>query len=275
MYNKVKNVIIIILAVLVLSLGGYLVYDKVFVGDNLDIENNAEKEDVEEENEVFYNTLAKTLVDNIIELDVYNIFERLSKSGLSDEIKLSMAISSLEPVNSYTCLDAFDVNTGYVEYRPAKNNAWGCGQNEKVDSFDYDLVNEEYKNLFGGSENALKISVLETWVYDYSNKIDGYVRLTPRFGPIVNSLYYYDIEDINITNEQLKIKISYLTYAPVLGSVDTFRYILNDISYTEKTKDEIKKAYYDNKNLLPRLIFNYEKDNGKYILKSVKSEFEK
>ena len=37
--NK-KNIIITVLTILVLVLGGYLVYDKVFVKENLSTENN-------------------------------------------------------------------------------------------------------------------------------------------------------------------------------------------------------------------------------------------
>lgn len=269
--NKVLITIVVILIVLVLCLGGYLVYDKLLSNNNdNNTDNNITENNQEETKEEDYDLVeAKKLIDNILSLDVYNILDRLSESGLTEDVKLSMAIVSTPAQQIYTCNDAFDVNTEYGGYRPTQTDRWACDSNIAVDTYPYNDVNESYKKLFGSATVASKNGVYTIMAYDYSSKIDSFVALDPQFGPIVGNLYYYDVEAAQLIDNQLIIEVSYLTYIYTTLDAEDFTYTINDIQYTAMSEEEISKAYNDNKEILPHLTFTYEKENKNYVLKSV------
>ena len=263
-----KNVIITVLSIAVIVLGGYLVYDKVI--DKEEKNNNEIKTPESNESIDFDTVAAKKFIDELVDLKVFNIFNQLSENGLTEENKLLIAIHKTSPQSIYTCSDAFDMNTSNnMEYRPTANDHWGCYSNQGISSYGYDLVNEQYKKLFGSSDDAKKVGIYITTAYEYSSKIDSYVSLTPYFGPIINNSYYYNIESAKITDNKLSIEISYLAYFPVsLDSEDEFSYVLDGNTNTFNI-DEISTVFNNNKNSLPHLIFNYEKENENYVLKSV------
>lgn len=260
-----KNLVITILLIIVLCLGGYLVFDKVIDKKEEKVKDPIPKEDVELDT-----AIAEKFIDELINLDVFNILDRLSENGLTEENKLSIAIAKTKGSNSYSCNDAFDMNeNNNSEYRPVSNKKWGCGLQDRVSSYSYDLVNEQYKALFGSLENANKTGIYTTNAYEYSSKINSYVSLNPYFGPIVRNSYYYNIESAKVTDNKLNIEISYLSYFPsTLGSNTEFKYTIDGNTKTFN-KDEISSVFNTNKSSLPRLTFSYEKENENYILKSV------
>ena len=259
-----KNIVIIILAILVLGLGGYLVYDKVLSSGN--------KEEIgdNEQQEVDYDIIAaQYIIDSFLTSKTINVIDRIVDTKLDEETKLAMAIANTEPdFNSYSCADLFDVNTSYGEYRPV--DQWTCIQSDIPNSYKYEDVNKQYKKFFGSSKEAQKQGVASYNGYGYSKKKDVYATLSPLFGPIRTKLYYYEAENAKIKGNELKIETSYLTYHyAAMGVTDSFSYYIGEALYENKTKDEVIKAYNDNKKSLPTLTFVLEKENNNYVLKSV------
>ena len=72
-----------------------------------------------------------------------------------------------------------------------------------------------------------------------------------------------------LLDDKFEIEISYLTYwFSYLGSEEV-KYTIDGNEYSAVNEDEISKVFDENRNLLPRLTFTYELDNGNYVLKSV------
>lgn len=257
-----KNVVIIILAILVLGLGGYLVYDKVLSSENK--EEVVEKQD----NNEIYTTIARTYIDNVIDTGVYKVLDNLHENGLTQDIKTLIAISNVSGYELF-CQDLFEIDSNTNGYFSKDFGELACVLDQRLNSVSYDSVNDAYKKLFGTLENAPKKYIPNIIPYEYSTKMNRYVLLHGR-SSIINYLYYYDIDNVEITDSKLEIKISYLTYAYTnLNATDLYRYYIGETLYENKTKNEVIKAYNDNKKSLPKLTFNYEKEDGRYILKSV------
>ena len=262
-----KNIVIIILSILVLGVGGYLAYDKVLEKEETNVNNKNEEEVIEKEN---YAIMARNYIDDVIDMWVSDPLYSLSSNGLDERMKLLMAISNVKRSSAVLCQNAFDIESNQLGYF---DEPVSCRIDDNLSLFDYDLVNKEYKNLFGTSENAQKVDASGNMAYKYLNKLNGYVELSMSFSR-GTSLYYYEIEEVDVVDNKLKITISYLTYHysdlnALESYLDSYSYIIGDTTYREKTKDEVIKAYNENKKELPNLTFNYEKEDGRYILKSV------
>lgn len=248
-----KNIVIIMLTVLVLGLCGYLVYDKV-------LSNN-----IEEVKEESYDLAsAKFIIDSFLNANMYNIIDRIVETKLDEDTKLAIAIGSIESLESYSCNELFDTTNGYYE-----NNGAICSS--YPNQYSYERVNARYKKIFGSLKEAPKKDLLYRYeVYDYSDKKDVYVELEPQFGPIIPNLYYYEVKEAKINNNELKINISYLTYkVNPLVEPEHISYKINNVEYTIEKEDNIKQIYSDNENSLPTLTFVFEKENNNYILKYV------
>lgn len=260
--NKGLMVLVIILSLLVVGLGGYIIYDK-FI--NVEEDNNKV---VDNDNINF--DLARGYINNIIDLGAYNLFNRLFEEGLTDDVKLSMALSGSDNFKqSYTCGEAFTSNfAGGVEYRPVGHGLWACGINNDVYSVNYNNVNLIYNNLFGNKGDApKKIEYCDTNMCDYSKNTNSYVVLDIQATGLSPSKYYYEVNDVKINNNELKINISYLYYYQIING--NYNYSINNIDHETDNEDDIKKVYIDNEKLLPSLTFVFEKQNQDYILKSV------
>lgn len=290
--KKSKNglmIVIVILSVIILALVGYIVYDKISEDNKSEnVQNNNEEgnknlisednknENVQNNNEegkqnVNFFDLAKEYINNIIELDTYNLFNRLYEEGLSNDIKLSMALSDLEKFEQkYTCDEVYTANYE-EEYRPIGYEFYGCSvlNKEGVYSINYDQVNEDYKKLFGDMNDAPKeIAYCDnSSICDYSEKINSYVKLDIQASGNPSYEYYYEIKDVKIDNNELKITILYLDYVELMNG--SFVYNLNDVDHIANNVEEVKQAYNDNKEKLPSLTFVFEKENQNYIIKSV------
>lgn len=278
--NKGLMVLVIILSLLVVGLFGYIVYDKVI---DVEEDNNKVSDNKEEDNNKVADNdninfdLARGYINDLIDLGTYDLFDRLSEEGLSDNVKLSMALSGSDNfVQSYTCGEAFTSNYAEGnEYRPVGHERWACSviNKEPVYSIEYDSVNFVYKSLFGNiGDVPKKIEYCSNTMCDYSTKTNSYVRLIMQASGLPFYSYYYNVKNVEVNDNELKIKISYLTYTNIyIISEETFdiSYYLNDKVYEVNNKADIKKAYYDNEKTLPSLTFVFEKENQDYILKSV------
>ena len=265
-----KNIVIIILSILVLGLGGYLVYDKVIDKEETNANNKNEEIVEQQDDKEIYATMARKYIDDVIDIGIYDVLGQLSKYGLDENIKTLMAIYNVQVKNECLCQDAFDIDPNTREYFSERLI---CSENDPVYLFDYDSVNIAYKKLFGTSANAVKTNVSNVRPYEYSDKANGYVELSSGISA-KHSLFYYDIEEVEATDSKLKIKFSYLTYhysnmTTASNRSNSFSYYIGETLYENKTKEEVIKSYNENKKSLPNLTFNYEKEDGRYILKSV------
>lgn len=151
-----KNTLIVILSLLVIGLLCYIVIDKTqnnIVNCNIPVDNEIDMSEINNNVEKDYNlSESRKLIDTYTsKLNLQ--FDDIKNSGLSQEIKLSMTITNLEPDKDGTCADAFDEEDQRYFNRKF---AWGCITASKV--YSYEMVNEKYKELFGSQSNAPRIN---------------------------------------------------------------------------------------------------------------------
>lgn len=262
-----KNIVIIILSILVLGLGGYLVYDKVIDKEETNANNKNEEIVEQQDDKEIYATMARKYIDDVIDTGVYKVLDQLHENGLTQDIKTLIAISNVSGYESF-CQDLFEIDVNTSSYFSENFGESACVSNQTLNSIFYDEVNAVYKKTFGALENAPKRYIPNIIPYEYSNKMDRYVLLHAR-SSVINYLYYYDVDNVEITDSKLEIKISYLTYSYTNWDAIDYAYYIGETLYRNKTEEEVIKAYNDNKKSLPKLTFNYEKEDGRYILKSV------
>lgn len=251
-----KNAVITILAILVVGLSCFIVYDKVIKTD----------EKKENNNEVVEQTIDLAMAKNLIEKYVLgmdlNLYE-IKNNGLTENIKLKMAIVNVNSDKVVLCEDAFDFSD--VEYT-LNGGAFGCETGDKQEAISYSLVNNKYKELFGAAKEAPKTYAL--YDYNYSSKTDSYVHLY-RFGTSGFKSSYYNVENAKINDNKLAIEITYIDY---VEAMDTVSYSIDGETYKSLNNvNELSDVYSENHSTLPHLTFNFEKVNNDYILVSVNS----
>lgn len=192
---------------------------------------------------------AQEYIDKLINTKTYNILDNLNEEGLTDEIKLSLAINSTNNYEEiYTCNEAFTISSDYNGYRPVENVEFSCEDNElKIRSYKYDDILTSYRKFFGSIGNPKKGY---TRGYDYLQKQNAYFKLSANFGPIQDINYKYDINSKEINDEE--------TYTTDLLEVDSF------------SKEKVEEIFNNNKDKLPHLTFTYINESDTYYLINVK-----
>lgn len=263
---KILTTLVMILVVLVLCLGGYLVYDKLSSDDkqvtNLEsVENNntgITQYDI---------SRATSLIESVVDKYDSQLIHFILEEGLSEEIKLLMAIKNTQPTKTYECSQLFDANY-YGNYRPTNNEKWECTFGDKPDVYLYDSVSKEYSKIFGISKVAPKIDVFKATGYSYSSKQNAYANLQIQATGLSHPAYY-EVESANIENDKLKINISYLLYKCDTLGCENHIYSVNNVEKTSSSSIDISQIYQQNKQELPKLTFVYELENNNYILTSI------
>lgn len=279
-----KNIVIIILIILILGLSGYLIYDKLLLSTDNEVIDNKESNNNKEENnnnkeddEKDDLKNAKFILDKYLDSDMHNIIERIAETKLNEETKLAIVINSIESDNTeefanYQCSELFESLGEYGSVSEAFSKiGWTCGDHGEIPykHYSYIRVNDKYKEFFGSLDEAPKQDILyDKEAYAYSDIKDVYVKLTPQFGPIISNSYYYEVEEVLTNDNEIKIKISYLTYKVNLF-VEEISYNINNTEYLVNSEEDLMEVYNNNKNLLPVLTFVFENNNNNYILKYV------
>ena len=236
MKKKSANIIIIICIVVIVVLSICLVMSK--------------QESKNEIKEIDKKT-AQEYIDKLINTKTYNILDNLKEEGLTDEIKLSLAINSTDNYEEiYTC-----------------NEGFSCEDNEiKIRSYKYNDVLTSYRKLFGSIGNPKKGY---TWGYDYSQKQNAYFKLSANFGPIQDINYKYDINSKEINDDRLTIGITYLSYYnKTINDEETYTTDLLEID--SFSKEKVEEIFNNNKDKLPHLTFTYINESDTYYLIDVK-----
>lgn len=251
-----KNVIITILLIIVLCLGGYLVYDKVIdkkdnnVKDNNKVEENTTNETEERD----YNLddakkLMETYVDDVTSIYIFN--------GLDSKVKLKIAYKNLN-------------YSSYPEIIP------------------YDEMNKVYKKLFGNIEASKQRFIPHIFPcdsYNYDEVKNSYIYKNGSGCGGVVSNYNYSIKSATVKNSNLDIVVYYYEIDPGLGnlygyhqdnssdynSADYDKYKIADLSSDEKegTDKLTDEAFEKYKDKFDTFTFRFEKYNDNYVLKDV------
>lgn len=261
-----KNVIITILAILVLGLGGYLVYDKVVNKETPSINKNEEKQ--EEVKEESYDLVeAKKLVDKYY---LNHFFGGNSFNGYTDEVKIWLAYNSLSETQQSTvnCAELYEGKEnvtkdpqGYI-----LENKRTCDGEAKTVT--YDNMSKAYKSFFGNNVELKKEDISQ---FDYNEEKDIFILLGCRCGGADTSIYIYDVKTAKQIGNNLIVEVGYSViidnyyngeshyYSNVDSSVI---YTLDEVNQ-EEFEDNFIKKYLD---VMDTYKFTFVKENDHYIL---------
>lgn len=271
-----KNIVIMILAILVLGLGGYLVYDKALTNDNNEIENTEVKE------ESYDLAAAKELIDKYY-------YSYATQSGTSfttgyteDAKKYLAALNvSIKDVSTINCLLTYN-NEGYQYEINLENGGIGYCYGD-TNSISYSALSESYKKLFGNDKVLKKNDfIFGAMIYDYNEKLDSFVKLSCECGGGLGRIDLYSIKNAKKIDNKLIINVGRAEIKPgVLAennytdeffTIDingqTLKYNYDDIfddyySVLEEFESEFFNKYLDK---LDTYKFTFFEENGVYKL---------
>ena len=289
--KKSVVVLIVILILLVLGMGGYLVYDKVLSKDEVKEERVEKKEEVKENEEEYDHALAKALVEKYLTRDPWYSKDEMEK-GLTDDIKLYLAISNTKATNQYfECDKAFDIEVLEGNQKMVKYNNNGIGTCYDVKDiynhdyyYTYDAVNSTYKNLFGDNQEVPKrLITLGIYRYGYSQNYNAYIWFSCECGgaPTIND--YYNVVSAITKGDSLEITIGYLLVqdngAYNEGTTTIEKYVYNgtkEIYYLETTEHglndtQMESVYSKEIDYLPKykLVFKKHTNSNNYYFVSM------
>lgn len=279
--SKLLNFVIFLIAVSIFAMGAFMyLKGRETNKDNKDDKETAEKEEVKDDNKNEIKELDETeikeLVGSYFKTKNPYVFSYIVDNGLNDNIKLKIALlNTSNYTEEYKCSDLFEVSgiyNAYFKATPDEKNSWGCMDSENSKSYLYDDLNDTYKKLFGSSLDAIKEGFDGTPTIDYSSEKDAYVVLNPRYNPVYEELYIYDIDSYNQDNENLDVVISYISYTNDYENKNLIYNIkLNDDSdiFVLKSIEEIAKYYANNKNDAYKLTLHFIYEDNHFILKNI------
>lgn len=251
-----KNIIITILLIVVLCLGGYLVFDKVIdkkdnnIKSDNKVQENINEENSTKEDENYDLEEAKKLMEIYVTPYTANkIFD-----GLSSTLKLKIAYKSLN-------YDTFP---------------------EKIS---YDEMNKAYKKLFGNGEVSKQYFVptafpCDSYYYDSAQNSYIYKKSDGCGGAIWNTNYY--IKSATVKDSSLNIVVYYYLTDPDGSNLYLYnddnsygdnlnKYKITSLNVNETT-DKLQltnEAFEKYKDKMDTFTFRFEKYNDNYVLKDV------
>jgi len=248
-----KNIIITILTIIVLCLGGYLVFDKVIDKNNNDIEeeskekDNIGKEDINKDDGDYNLTEAQELMNIYVDTKWGSeIFD-----GLNNDLKLKIAYRNLN----------------YSTY---------------PETIPYEDLNKIYKELFGGAEATKNDFMPGEWckTYKYNSQQNKYVYNESQGCGGARWYEDYSIKSATVKDSKLDIIVYYYEIDPSMGnlyrrnqeeSLDVDKYKIADLTNSERTSDyKLTDAAFEKyKDKMDTFTFRFEKYNDSYILKDV------
>lgn len=273
-----KNAIITILTILVLGLGGFIIYDKVINKEGTTPNNNTEQG--EEKVEDFDLGEAKKLVEKYIVLfNVYGYSEYYS------ECKKYLAYKNLsigdiksvypETISDFKCSSDISSNTSGLYYCKNKKSTDGYAYaGQETDSISYDALNASYKKLYGNDQNVSKESfdsTKELCKFVYSSQINSFIEQCLEDGgtgdsPLVKSIY--KVKTAKLEGKQLVLTVG---YGGLYIAHDRYSYLLTldndkDVGVNSSNEEELLDKYLDQLSTY-KLEFLYE--DGVYKLRNM------
>ena len=278
-----KNVVITVLAILVLGLGGYLVYDKVI---DKDVNEEVKEENGKQESKDFDLVEAKKLIDKYISQTWFR--EESLEGALTESKKIVMAINSTKSKEiDYTYKEAFpDGKLENEQFLVEINNSISAtcyeSKDDKEIAYTYDDVNKTYKELFGEEQDLPKTKISEyTYRYAYSEKYDAYLSLSCECGVAYPTTTYYDIIQAIEVGDNLEVYLNYVKFEYDESSNNYYIRKRYDIGVTAEdifdVTDEQRKQLY-NRAIKEDLYetqkykFTFKKNDSGYYLESIVNE---
>ena len=278
-----KNVIITILAILVLCLGGYLVYDKVL---DKDVKEEVKEESGKQESKDFDLAEAKKLVDKYTLNFLF--WEKMFQGTMSEDAKMYLAMQYTNASEiDYTCKEAFPEskfeNGSYViEESDLKGTCYDDYESAK--EYTYNNLNVVYKELFGNRKEMPKkmVSSFLCPSYAYSEKYGAYIDVTGGCGGAYYQSSHYDVASAVETNETLEVVVNYIEFVftewDKKYSVSQNANINISVEYASHVTDEQRKTLYDravkelDEDEIPKYKFKFKKSDTGYYLENIVKE---
>lgn len=287
--KKNNTWIIVVLVILVLGLGGYLVYDKVITKD---VKEEVKEDSSKQKSKDFDLVEAKKIVDKYISNHWQR--ENMFEGSITEEDKIVLAINYTESTKiNYNCEEAFpniNMPEGDDYFIIETDNFWGaCVDNSAGDDHYYDLVhtydevNKTYKELFGnGQELPKKMVSLYTYRYAYSEKYNAYITLSCECGGAFPPRSYYDVIKAVEKDNTLEVFINYVNFEYDEERKNYHVRNRQDMGVTIETimdiTDEQRKQLYDkvikelDEDEIKTYKFTFKKSDTGYYLESIVNE---
>lgn len=258
-----KNIMIIVLATLVLVLGGYLVYDKIIAKDETKKSENNEKveEKPELEDAVDYDlTMAKKLIDKYT-YDFYD-WQRMFENGLDENHKILLAIRHTKSTKkAVDCKKAFPngklITKDAIELEMNGEFVGVCEQwMDTLDVYSYDELNKTYQSLFGPNEEMPKSALLSPHSFAYSSAYDAYIELDCQCGGVYFQESYYEVVSAKELDGTLIITVNYA------------KFVFSDYEWENPTEIDLNKKYNEavKNGEYEEFVFTFKNsDNGYYL----------
>ena len=264
-----------ILAVLIVGLGCFIVYDKVIDnGNKSSVDKSTNPEKIEENKiDVAY---ARELVNKYVPAGGLSDSRRSTLlKGLTEEAKLALAKYYTTPTPIiYTCEEAFpDATLEYNSYVIRRGDFYGvCQDNINLSKYynlySYDSVNASYKKLFGEELSAPKTDMgnisYGISIFAFSSKYNAYIEVSCECGGLDGELIkkpYFEVKDVKTDGDKLIVDMVYIFIAKSPEDVE-YTGKINDqevkFSVSEVENEEVFLDKYLDKLDTYRLEFTYK-----------------
>ena len=268
--ENMKNTIILILSILVIGLGGYVIFDKVVEKKN----GNGINSPVAEEN--FDLNSARVLINRYTKKNSgdFLFWQSLFDAGqMSDSQKVYIAFDNTKVTwMTYNCETAFPQGN-YVsesQYSVMENSNGICYDGDKLQT--YTDLSETYKELFGQDAVLPKTEVSVGFSRSkYSEKYDSYIGLSCECGGVSWQESYFDVVDAKLKGDNLEIFVKYAKFesdsdAMYLTTDKTLKIIGN---HHDVTEEQLKDIYDKGIDTLPTYKFEFKKSDLGYYFNSM------
>ena len=282
-YKTDKNyiVVIIICVLVILGLIGYITYDKLGLG------NKPKSSSLKIEKEKDYDLeKAKKLIDKYyIEREDSNSF----LDGMPDEVRNIIAIRNMpyKDVKENTCLSIYKDEatakkdesgkfTVTLKIDSTEDKIGGCDDNY-VNYYGYDDINDSYNYLFGKSSNLPKSDFeYKNDLYDYVDSQNIFTQLSCRCGGVYYKYYKYLVKDAKVKGDTLTIIVPYIDMETIYKDNTAFvKTTIEDeeltYKYTDTQTDTFTKEFFEKYiDKLDRYTFTFKYEDDHYIFVSMK-----
>ena len=274
--NKLMLCLIIILSLLVVGLGGYLVYEKVIAKDG---NKGEEKEELEDKK-----TVDLTLVNELF--DKYGFH-----TELTDDTKMFIALNNIESalVSTSSCdtLYSNTIEKNYGEYyvtlevSNGRVNSGSCADSAKT--YAYLNVNYVYKELFGTEmpkKDFIYANGMSYNIYDY--KDDNFIELNFNGGGYNPTRTLVGIKDAKIENGKLIVNVGSILLESdtddymsdnfdsyVVSSDKTIKYARDKVDSSTGNREVVKDIVENHYDIMEKTKYVFEEKDDHYILANI------
>ena len=245
---KKSTIVIVLLIVLVLALGGYIAYDKIYLKENTETTNtsnkneNKEEEEEKEDEEISLDVndrLVQELYSLVVDKENYyphhyfnlDVDEELV-STMSEEKKMQLIYHNFSNFKYTSCQNI----------NPQKIDNFTCSDTTR-NTISKDEVERIYKKVFGknaqlNTATEIKTSSLEMEKYVYNSNLNAYISYAIEGGGTGNSITTTTITRATKKDDELKI-YEHVTIKVLDGTSEEHDYI-----YTFKLEDDEMYSFY-------------------------------